>query len=103
MAASIALRYRYLVVVAFVLASLADVATTALGLRVGLHELNPFMATFLRHSELAMYAVKLLMVAMILSLCLRLERRYPLVWYSVGFWALATFLVAYSNASQSIL
>jgi len=102
LATTFALRYHHVAASALMLATLADILTTVAGLRSGLSELNPLMAAILSHSELLMYGLKLLLVGLVLGLCLHIEGRYPLAWYVVSFWALITFLVAYSNYAQVV-
>ena len=58
-----------------------DVATTAVGLHLGIAERNPVMISIFRnHGELAMYGLKLLAVAAVILAIVRLRHRYRRVW-----------------------
>lgn len=66
-----------------------DVLTTAIGLRLGLPESNPLMASVLfEHSELAMYGAKAVLVGVIIFAIAKLRQRYR-VWpllFTAAFW-----------------
>jgi Domain of unknown function (DUF5658) len=60
-----------------ILANGLDVATTAVGLRLGIPEGNPLMSSILHlHGEAAMYALKIAMVAGLFLLIQRAQHRY---------------------------
>jgi hypothetical protein len=70
-----------LVLGGFCLAQLLDVVTTHIGLSQGRQELNGIAAWIIQHDgELAVYAIKLLLVAGLVGLLLILGRRRQGIW-----------------------
>ena len=91
---------RRYVLALFLVLQLADVLTTALGLRNGAVEANPAAAWLLSvHGELAVYAVKALIVVGVVALVLVVQRRYGRVWYALRASNVLYVLVVAINAT----
>lgn len=81
-----------------VVANGLDILTTAIGLRLGIPEGNPLMASTLRlDGELAMYSLKILLVAAMFLLVAHAQRRYRTVWPLFAVMALPPVLVVVNN------
>lgn len=89
------MRKKGIILGTFVTAQVLDVVTTHIGLSRGREELNGAAAWIITHDgELAVYALKLMLVAGLVALLLVLGRRRPVVWnaYLVAAW-ITTFAV----------
>ena len=73
--------------------------TTSAGIRLGIQEGNPVMASALAHGELTMYGLKIVAVAAIILLIARLRRHHQIWPASLGVIMLTSLVVA-SNVSQ---
>lgn len=83
------------ILVGFCTAQLLDVTTTHIGLSQGHQELNGVAAWIIEHNgELAVYALKLSLVAGLVAFLLLFGRRRPAIWnaYLVAAW-ITTFAV----------
>jgi hypothetical protein len=83
------MRKRAFILGGFCLAQVLDVATTHIGLHEGRQELNGIAAWIIRHDgELAVYVVKLTMVALLVAFLLAVGRRRPGLWnaYLIAAW-----------------
>jgi hypothetical protein len=88
-------RKRALILIGFCTAQLLDVLTTHIGLAEGRQELNGAAAWIINHDgELAVYAMKLTLVAVLLGFLLIFGRRRSGIWnaYLVAAW-ITTFAV----------
>jgi hypothetical protein len=88
-------RKKAIVLGTFGTAQLLDVVTTHIGLSQGRQELNGAAAWIIGHDgELAVYALKLALVAGLIGLLLLVGRRRPVLWnaYLVAAW-ITTFAV----------
>jgi hypothetical protein len=75
-----------------------DILTTAIGLRLGIPEDNPFMSSVLhRHGELAMYGMKILIVVGLVFAVVRLRGRYQRAWTLMLAMTVPVFLVVVHN------
>lgn len=93
---------RYVLALFLVLQAL-DVLTTAAGLRNGAVEANPAAAWLLAvHGELAVYAVKALIVAGVVALVLATERFAPRVWHALRICNVLYVLVVAVNATAIV-
>ena len=89
------MRKKGIILGTFFTAQVLDVVTTHIGLSRGREELNGAAAWIIAHDgELAVYALKLTLVAGLIALLLLLGRRRPVVWnaYLVAAW-ITTFAV----------
>lgn len=83
------------ILIGFCAAQLLDVTTTHIGLSQGRQELNGIAAWIIEHNgELAVYALKLSLVAGLVAFLLRFGRRRAGIWnaYLVAAW-ITTFAV----------
>lgn len=88
-------------VIAICVAHALDIYTTALGLRLGIPEGNPFMSMVLSsYSEFAMYGVKAVLAALVILTVLRFQRRFPLVWPLFQAITLLVLLVVANNVAE---
>lgn len=72
--------------------------TTAIGIRRGIPEDNPLMGSVLHlHGELAMYAMKILVVAFLVFVIVRVQRRYRRVWPLLLVMTVPVLLVLINN------
>src|SRR2546428_13987199 len=81
-----------LILIGFCTAQLLDVATTHIGLSEGRQELNGIAAWIIAHDgEVAVYLVKLSLVALLVAFLLVVGRRRPGLWnaYLVAAWITA--------------
>ena len=88
-------RKRVIILVAFCVAQLLDVTTTHIGLSQGRQELNGIAAWIIAHNgELAVYALKLGLVAALVGFLLAFGRKRAGLWnaYLVAAW-ITTFAV----------
>jgi hypothetical protein len=86
------------VLVPLLVGHLLDIVTTAIGLRLGIPESNPFLASVMRqHGELAMYGLKALLVAWIVLAVLLMQRRYRHAWPVVVVSTIPVVLVVVNN------
>lgn len=88
-------RKRVIILVAFCVAQLLDVTTTHIGLSQGRQELNGIAAWIIAHDgELAVYALKLGLVAALVGFLLAFGRKRAGLWnaYLVAAW-ITTFAV----------
>ena len=75
-----------------------DMLTTAIGIRRGIPEDNPLMGSALRlHGELAMYGMKILVVAFLVFVIVRVQRRYRRVWPLMLVMTVPVLLVLINN------
>jgi hypothetical protein len=82
------------------LANGLDMLTTAIGLRLGIPEGNPLMGSVLRlHGELAMFGLKILLVAFLVFVAVRVQRRYRRVWPLMLVMIVPAFLVVVNNVA----
>lgn len=91
----VSLRKRVLILVGFCIAQLLDVTTTHIGLAEGRQELNGIAAWIIANDgELAVYALKLALVAALVGFLLAFGRRRAGIWnaYLVAAW-ITTFAV----------
>ncbi|MDP2779767.1 DUF5658 family protein [Devosia sp.] len=93
-----------LAVLTYLVLNLADMFSTMVGLRAGLHEISPVpawgMATF---GELPIYTLKEGVILLLLVALLVLVRRYPWLWRTVHIWNLLFALVVAFNLMQVVL
>ena len=89
------MRKKGIILGTFATAQVLDVVTTHIGLSRGRQELNGAAAWIIGHDgELAVYSLKLTLVAALVGLLLVIGRRRPVVWnaYLVAAW-ITTFAV----------
>ncbi len=85
----------------FLVLSMLDIASTWLGLSIGLSESNSLLAMVLaKAGEAAMFGAKAIMTLLVAVSVVRLSRYYPRLWGSVKFANLVLYVVVCLNLSQ---
>ncbi len=89
---------RRAMVAAFIVLNLADIVSTAVGLRRGFVEANYLPAlVFERFGEIGIYGLKWAVSCLFLAVVLRLTRQWPRIWYALHTSTAIVAIVVLSN------